>query len=255
MAVNDEIELISAMYQSKEFQLEESSSGNKKLVLNILGEKKHKLLFSCSISNQYPDQIPMVCILEPQLTKKDMKCLQSHLHSYLQQQNCIGQPMLLCLFDWVKEHIHDYYKFDKIEIGFTDDDYTYIVKLDHIRSRSRYIKYLKGFSKEFSVVCLLAFIQRNTFLLLRGADVSVKQFLLQQKSQKVDIDSSGQPCKEKMLTTLGKIDSSNVEKLSSHFIIADHLDFNKFKEYLDTIGYNDIFKMYILPVIDIKKIS
>ena len=253
MAVKDEIELITAMYEKNELQFEECS-GYKRIAVNLLDEKNRPTVFSCNISEQYPDQPPMISVQQPNLTKNELLTLKSHLLSDLQLNCLVGQPMLLNVINWVKANVYDFCKPKNSNYCISSNtQYVYIIQLDHMRSKSRYIKHLQQFTKELDVACHLVFVEHFIFLFLCGNEASVKQFIVLQKTCKVDIDSSRQPCKEKMLTVLGKVQVCDTKNFNYGFSNSGELKIEELNQYLQNIGYNGVYNLYLLPIIKKKK--
>ena len=80
-------------------------------------------------------------------------------------------------------------------------DWVVIVKLDHMRNRQKYLKHLKKWSNELCVGVSVFVLKEVRFaVILRGDRRDVDQFLVNWKTQCVDVDAKGKPCKEKLMT-------------------------------------------------------
>uniref|UniRef100_A0A674MTN0 RWD domain-containing protein 3 n=1 Tax=Takifugu rubripes TaxID=31033 RepID=A0A674MTN0_TAKRU len=85
-----------------------------------------------------------------------------------------------------------------------DPDRTVVLLLDHIRDRRRYIKLLERWTHQLQLSGML-FLGRSILLILQGdrlqVKVTVSVYLLLQ-TVKIDVDSSGKKCKDKMMKVL-----------------------------------------------------
>lgn len=82
-------------------------------------------------------------------------------------------------------------------------DHICVVKLDHMRNRHKYLKMLQSWSKELGVRGkVVDGGLHNVYVALVGREGSVREFVRRWKTQSVDDDSRGRPCKERMLSVL-----------------------------------------------------
>lgn len=83
-----------------------------------------------------------------------------------------------------------------------------IVKLDHMRNEQRYFKTLRTWSRELNIQGkVLSAGTHFIFVVLSGSREDVGEFLHRWKTQHVDVDSRGKPCKEKMMSVLCRQDT------------------------------------------------
>ena len=81
----------------------------------------------------------------------------------------------------------------------SQDTFVNIIHLDHMRDKRNYIKTIEKWSKELKITGNIIFHGKlKVFLILLGSEDSLKSFHQQLKTQNVDIDSRGRPCKEKL---------------------------------------------------------
>ena len=78
-----------------------------------------------------------------------------------------------------------------------------VVKIDHMRNSSAYVKTLKSWTEMFSLRSVL-FVSRDRGLILlsEGRREDLNKLVIAWKTENVDVDSKGKPCKEKMLQVL-----------------------------------------------------
>eukprot|EP01084_Bolivina_argentea_P040997 75656_1 len=90
---------------------------------------------------------------------------------------------------------------------------TYILQYDHMRNEIKYISILKKWCNELELVGRLIFYENIICHIIQGTTDSLAIFMKRSKTQKVDIDSKGRKCKEKMLKTLYKCDNNDIVQL------------------------------------------
>ena len=71
-----------------------------------------------------------------------------------------------------------------------------------MRSKSKYTKILKSWMVEFNINGFLVFYGRLILMIVEGQSESVRTYLVRHRTVNVDVDSSGQPCKERLMTCL-----------------------------------------------------
>ncbi|RUS87410.1 hypothetical protein EGW08_004864 [Elysia chlorotica] len=95
---------------------------------------------------------------------------------------------------------------DKYYQRTNDDNFvTTLLHLDHMRSKPSYIKLIKKWAGELSLVGRLLFCQRVILILLQGESRDVKEYIVRNRTTNVDVDSRGRSCKERMLSVLCEV--------------------------------------------------
>ena len=120
----------------------------------------------------------------------------------------IGEPMLMDICNEAVIRINDYSTSTKKENDIlqsnfdncdSQDTFVSIIHLDHMRDKRNYIKTIEKWSQELEITGNIIFHGKlKVFLILLGSEDSLKSFHQQLKTQNVDIDSRGRPCKEKL---------------------------------------------------------
>ena len=78
-----------------------------------------------------------------------------------------------------------------------------IARIDHMRSEAKYFKLLKSWAKQLQLSGkVLNTGLHSIYTVITGEGREVDEFLKRWKTQCVDIDSHGRPCKEKMISIL-----------------------------------------------------
>ena len=85
-----------------------------------------------------------------------------------------------------------------------------VIKIDHMRNSSDYVKTLEKWCDQLGVQAVL-FISSDQGLvfLLEGEKSNTSHFILNWKTSNIDVDIRGRPCKERMITILYR---SSLEK-------------------------------------------
>ncbi|XP_061592874.1 RWD domain-containing protein 3 [Cololabis saira] len=89
-----------------------------------------------------------------------------------------------------------------------EEEWTAVLLLDHIRSQNRYVALLERWSVQLQLAGRLL-LGPKILLLLQGCRRDVKEFCRRLKTVKVDVDSTGKKCKERMMTVLLEAPSSS----------------------------------------------
>ncbi|XP_051236038.1 RWD domain-containing protein 3 [Dicentrarchus labrax] len=82
-----------------------------------------------------------------------------------------------------------------------EEVFTAVLLLDHIRSQNRYIGLLKRWTQQLQLTGRLLH-GRSILVILQGGRPNIKEFCRLLKTVKVDVDSSGKKCKERMMKVL-----------------------------------------------------
>lgn len=79
-----------------------------------------------------------------------------------------------------------------------------VTKLNHMRSEQKYFKLLNSWAKELAITGKVLKVgdHRGIYAVLIGPEEALAVFLKKWKACKVDIDSHGRPCKEKLISVL-----------------------------------------------------
>ena len=78
-----------------------------------------------------------------------------------------------------------------------------IIKIDHMRNERKYFKVLQSWARELALHGKVFNTRVHAvFAVLIGSSCSLSEFLRRWRTQSVDVDSQGRPCKEKLLSVL-----------------------------------------------------
>lgn len=137
-----------------------------------------------------------------------------------------------------------------------DDERRWIalLRLDHMRSKTSYVKTLHRWSKDLNLTGRILFHERLILLVLEGRDQqSLKDFVVQLRTSKVDIDSHGRSCKERMLSVLAE-PHLKTDNRHSGFETFSVLDLSVWKDVENFFVEHCLETIYNDHVIHLKKL-
>uniref|UniRef100_A0A3Q2TVF3 RWD domain-containing protein 3 n=2 Tax=Fundulus heteroclitus TaxID=8078 RepID=A0A3Q2TVF3_FUNHE len=159
----------------------------------------------------YPSSTPLISISSTGLSK-------SHCHNIRQKlmsraAELPPEPMLHQLVEYLQQECMEPTDDQLADEEKTGEErgkqqkWTSILMLDHIRSQKRYIGLLECWSQQLQLAGRLLLGQIILIILL-GERPKIKEFCRRLKTVKVDVDSSGKKCKERMMKVLAENPSS-----------------------------------------------
>ncbi|XP_062338405.1 RWD domain-containing protein 3 [Osmerus eperlanus] len=264
-AVLDEIAALSAIYCDKdEFEVLEDSD-EKGTVFRIqfsavksTGESVYlRLLFH--LPPGYPARLPEVSVSSEQLTRKQCRLLGERA---LQRAGVLApEPMVLELVRWVQDTLSEL----SLDPGWSGEQqeemktreeeerrreecagWTALLLVDHMRSRVRYVKMIRRWSSELQLVGRL-FLGPLILVLLQGPHANIKEYIHLQRTVKVDVDSSGKRCKEKMMKILYEQPSSSSKqpKQMSSFEVVEFSSLDQMRHAFEDVGQLELFQEFV----------
>nr|XP_054761213.1 RWD domain-containing protein 3-like [Lytechinus pictus] len=154
----------------------------------------------------YPKSLPAISLTSDLLTRKASDKMKTSLIEYANEHLC-GEPMAMEIVEWIRLHFKEYANYENQQEMIPESQgtcVTSLLRLDHMRAKGRYIKTLTSWCEELGIMGRIIFVERLILILLEGHQARVKEFILRLKTQKVDVDSSGKACKEKMMSVLSE---------------------------------------------------
>lgn len=159
-----------------------------------------------SLPPDYPGTLPDISLSCMGMTKKSLSSLKSNLIEYATSLlTTSSDAIIMDLTIWLQENARSF--LDKLELNSnrkmpTASKSILLLRLDHMRNKSRYTRTIARWVDELKLSGRIFFAGYLIFLLLTGTAESVKEYLRRHKTCNVDFDSSGKPCKEKMMNIL-----------------------------------------------------
>uniref|UniRef100_A0A674N2C4 RWD domain-containing protein 3 n=1 Tax=Takifugu rubripes TaxID=31033 RepID=A0A674N2C4_TAKRU len=225
-AALEEVSVLSSIYCGEEetlsvIPLRLFGSGQDGLVVHIKqtvgGEGGPDISLSFHLPPAYPSCPPSRCYNRLVEGVQVRVLLRSHTHTTPHTHSST------CLPVFPQEHVQ---RMDtcagRDEEAAPDPDRTVVLLLDHIRDRRRYIKLLERWTHQLQLSGML-FLGRSILLILQGDRLQVKVTVILSplKTVKIDVDSSGKKCKDKMMKVLIEASRPSTERLQNGLQIQE----------------------------------
>ncbi|XP_059913937.1 RWD domain-containing protein 3 isoform X1 [Gadus macrocephalus] len=202
----EEAAVLSAIYCGDgEYQLIQVSADGGVVVeiKTCVGDvRRVELSLSFSLPPQYPLCPPDISVTSPVLSREQCQDVRRKL---LEQAAALpAEPMVHQLVCWLQQSGAVTSEGGEEAARVEDaggEEWTTVLLLDHMRSRGRYVKMLERWTVQLHLTTRLL-SGRWILVLLRGARTDIKEFCHLLKTVKVDVDSSGKKCKERMMKVL-----------------------------------------------------
>ena len=192
----------------------------------IIGEKPCPILkviqneFSLTFElDNYPGTVPKMALNSSLLDRKTCDELLQTLNQ--EASTCLGEPMLFQLSQLANDKIIESLKIVEEQrcegIELRESRVT-LIEIDHMRNQTKYVKHLQAWTSQLSISVLILhveFLAKHWILVNYTEENELKQFMKNLKTQNVDVDSKGKPCKERLSTIL--CTKSSLSKFKENF--------------------------------------
>ncbi|XP_037008975.2 RWD domain-containing protein 3 [Artibeus jamaicensis] len=159
----------------------------------------------------YPSCAPGISVSSERLTRAQRAAVREELLE--RAQSLPAEPMVHQLVLWAQQHLGRILTQTGLgpgpgprpssTTGQGDEGlWMALLRLDHMRARTRYVKALRQWASDLGLTGRLVFLGKAILLLLQGRREDIKEYLVLQKTCRVDVDASGKKCREKMLSVL-----------------------------------------------------
>lgn len=135
---------------------------------------------------------------------------------------------------------------DAVEKTEIEEEWIAVLLLDHIRSRNRYIGLLERWSHQLHLTGRLL-LGQSILVILQGSRCDIKEFCRRLKTVKVDVNSSGKKCKERMMRIL--IESSwsfPRQHCLQGFVVKDYQSLSELPAAFQELHMSEFYQQ-ILP--------
>ncbi|XP_060583364.1 RWD domain-containing protein 3-like, partial [Ruditapes philippinarum] len=167
------------------------------------------------IGKEYPNQLPQISVFSENLDREIISRVKRKV-----LQNCselLGEPMLISLIMLIKENLQLEVESEMPLTGKSlckvhknmnnansgsENIWTDILHIDHMRSKNKYCKTLEKWAAELTLCGKILFCNKLIIIILQGDIKNIKDFIVRLKTVSVDVDSKGHSCKERMMTVL-----------------------------------------------------
>ncbi|XP_028666954.1 RWD domain-containing protein 3 [Erpetoichthys calabaricus] len=250
-AVAEEISALSAIYCDKdEFELLETSDtvgAIFRIQIAVDGGSERILLkLQFHLPIEYPSCLPDISVSCERLTRKQCLAIK---HALLEKATLlISGPMVHELIVWLQ---HNFTAINEksanprtpdcqSEQGGHAELWTALLLLDHMRAKSKYMKTIEKWTSDLGLTGRL-FMGKWILILLQGRKRNIKDYVILQKTSKVDVDSSGKKCKEKMMQVLREIQMPSSYQQIPTFEIKDYSSQEDLKKEFELAGLSELY--------------
>ncbi|NXH07570.1 RWDD3 protein, partial [Loxia leucoptera] len=211
-----------------------------------------KLLFHLPVN--YPSTVLDISVNSDQLTRA--QCMDVREKLLEQAKKHLSEPMVHDLILWVQQHLKDVIKQSAtvgkekttLSKGTEDGIWMLLLHLDHMRAKAKYVKTVEKWASNLRLTGRLMFMGKIILILLQGDRSSIKEYLILQKSSKVDVDSSGKKCKEKMMRVLCETELQSRHKRFQMFEVKEYSALEELQKEFETAGLTALFTEFIPPL-------
>ncbi|KAM9378992.1 LOW QUALITY PROTEIN: RWD domain-containing protein 3 [Phaethornis superciliosus] len=222
-----------------------------------------KLKFHLPVN--YPSTLPDISVNSDQLTRAQCMDVKDKL---LEQANKhLSETVVHDLILWIQQHLQyvikqsDCNKKPALSKQASTEDGTWmlLLHLDHMRAKAKYAKNVEKWASDLRLTGRLIFMGKIILILLQGDKNNIKEYLILQKTSKVDVDSSGKKCREKMISVLCETNAQSqhksynlvllgIEKFQT-FEIKECSTLNKLQKEFETAGLKTLFSEFVPPLL------
>ncbi|XP_044056110.1 RWD domain-containing protein 3 isoform X2 [Siniperca chuatsi] len=202
-AAVEEVSVLSSIYCGEgEFQLIQQSAQDGLVVQinsTVGGERGLDISLLFHLHPRYPSCPPGISVSSTALSRTQCHNIRQKL---LDQAAALPpEPIVHQLVEWLQ--IAEDYRGGEEEVKEREkeEEWTAVLLLDHIRAQNRYIGLLERWTQQLQLTGRLL-LGRSILVILQGARPNIKEFCCLLKTVKVDVDSSGKKCKERMMKVL-----------------------------------------------------
>ncbi|XP_062873019.1 RWD domain-containing protein 3 isoform X2 [Trichomycterus rosablanca] len=249
----DEMSVLSAIYCGKdEFELIEHSAQTglvyriRTAVETKSGCKVLDLVFH--VSPEYPQTPPDISVTSSDLSRTQCQDLRKALLS--EAHGLPPEPMVHQLVTWLQQSFTgliaapDWQDRSRTPDGTAEETWITLLHLDHMRSKARYVRLIEKWTSELDLTGRL-FMGKPTLILLQGTKKSIKEYVHLQRTVKVDVDSSGKRCKERMMKVLCEVPLTDDFTKISAFEVKQVPTLEELQKEFDLVGSLKLYHQFV----------
>uniref|UniRef100_A0A8D0GVX9 RWD domain-containing protein 3 n=1 Tax=Sphenodon punctatus TaxID=8508 RepID=A0A8D0GVX9_SPHPU len=215
-----------------------------------------KLSFHLPVS--YPSSLPNISANSEHLTRA--QCMDVKKRLLEQAKRHLSEPMVHELVLWIQQNLKYFIEQSETSVcseksalstdtGTEDGIWTVLLHLDHMRAKAKYVKTLEKWTTDLRLTGRLMFMGKLILILLQGDRNRIKEYLILQKTCKVDVDSSGKKCKEKMISVLCETKVHSEHKRFQAFEVKEYSTLDELQKEFDAAGLTELFSEFVLALL------
>ncbi|XP_007934318.1 RWD domain-containing protein 3 [Orycteropus afer afer] len=206
----------------------------------------------------YPLCLPGISVNSEHLTRAQCATVKEKLLE--QAENLLSEPMIHELVLWVQQNLR--HVLNQPETGSSSEKCTFplsttvddelwvtLLHLDHMRAKTKYIKTVEKWTSDLRLTGRLMFMGKIILILLQGGRNNIKEYLILQKTSKVDVDSSGKKCREKMISVLFETKVQMEHKRFLAFEVKEYSSLDELQKEFETAGLKNLYSEFVLGLV------
>ncbi|XP_038601549.1 RWD domain-containing protein 3 [Tachyglossus aculeatus] len=219
-------------------------------------EVQLKLVFHLPVS--YPSCLPGISMSSEHLTRA--QCLEVKEKLLEQAEKLPSGPMVHELVLWIQENLRHVIQQPGAAGGrekpasLTDatadpQPWVVLLRLDHMRAKAKYVKMVEKWASDLRLTGRLMFMGKIILILLQGDRNSIKEYMVLQKTTKVDVDSSRRKCKEKMISVLFETKAQTEHRRFLAFEVKEYSTVDELQKEFEAAGLKELFSGFVLGLV------
>nr|XP_044605125.1 RWD domain-containing protein 3 isoform X2 [Equus asinus] len=212
-----------------------------------------ELVFHLPVS--YPSCLPGVSVNCEHLTRAQCVTVKEKLLE--RAENLGSEPMVHELVLWIQQNLRHILNQPETGRGsetcalaastaVDDGLWVTLLHLDHMRAKTKYVKTVEKWASDLRLTGRLMFMGKIILILLQGDRSNIKEYLILQKTSKVDVDSSGKKCREKMISVLVETKVQTEHKRFLAFEVKEYSSLDELQKEFETAGLKKLFSEFVL---------
>ena len=240
----EEFELLSTMFTKAGESCEIISQSPRAIIrITQMIEDHNKIALTFELEPSYPNSIPNIAVhcTHAKLTRQKTDQILASLVDEVEIR--VGEPMLLDLCQIIRDRVLITLQEPTESICSTEDifevTYVTVIEIDHMRNQTKYVKCLEQFAKQIGLKILILHLSykcKHWLILVHNNQDQSKQFLKNLKTQSVDVDSKGKPCKERLSSVIATCRFDTVINVEEFGLETNVESRNDLIEILDKLG-------------------
>ncbi|KAM7054152.1 RWD domain-containing protein 3 isoform 1-T1 [Molossus nigricans] len=205
----------------------------------------------------YPSCLPGVSVSSEHLTRAQRVAVRDTLLE--QAQSLLSEPMVHQLVLWVQQNLRHILaqpglgggpgKCPAASIAGDEGPWMTLLHLDHMRAKNKYVKTVLRWASDLGLTGRLMFMGKVILILLQGHRDTIKEYLVLQKTSKVDVDSSGKKCREKMVSVLCESKVQPEHTRFRAFEVKEFSSLDELQKEFETAGLGTLFLEFVLGLV------
>ncbi|XP_069593788.1 RWD domain-containing protein 3 [Ranitomeya imitator] len=215
-----------------------------------MAESEIRLRLVFDLPAAYPSCPPNLSVSSEELTRAQCKELRDRLLGQARER--LSAPMIHDLVLWTQQNFtsvigNSIRDETLLPAAVTDDGtWTALLHLDHMRAKNKYVKTVEKWTSASELTGKLMFVGKIILILLQGDRRNIREYMVLQKTCKIDVDSSGKKCKEKMISVLCEVKLPPEHERFSAFEVKEYSSISELEEEFKMAGLSNIFTEHVM---------